>query len=258
MCGKRVVIVEHDGITHIGKTYPFQQKLMNFCMKYANEIIFLTDFVKDRVPKALIKNKKIYVVPHGLYDFNGLERVPKMYSQTPNILFFGRIDSYKGLDLLIEALKTIPSSLYHKFIIAGKSHIVYDTSGLDSNKLQILDDFLSQAEIVTLFNKSHILVMPYIGASQSGVASIAIANCIPTVCTNVGGLGEQFRLDADGRECALMCEPNVKSIAQALHTLLGDKALYEKLSFDLSLRAEELSWDKIAIKIQNILTNDEN
>lgn len=253
LCGKRVVIVEHDGVVHIGEPYPFQQSLVSLCMKYANEIIFLTHFVKNRVPQSLTAHKKIHIIPHGLYDFEGLARTPKTYSKNPNILFFGRVTPYKGIDLLISALSRIPSHLYHSFIIAGKSSMDYDISSLDPAKVEIFDTFLSQDEIAQIFNQCHILVMPYIEASQSGVASIAIANCIPTIYTDVGGLKEQFSLDADGRQCALMCESNTESIANALRTLLSDETLYENLSQSLSLRSKELEWDTIAKKIQDIL-----
>lgn len=36
--------------------------------------------------------------------------------------------------------------------------------------------------------------MPYLEASQSGVAAVGIANAMPTICTDVGGLKEQFIL----------------------------------------------------------------
>ena len=253
---KRVVLIEHDGVVHPGEGYPFQQSLVNLCLKYATEIIFLTHFVQSRISQHLIANKKVHIIPHGLYDFAGLETKTKPYSKHPTILFFGRVNFYKGIDLLLEALSTIPPHLYHLLIIAGKSSVHYDHSHIPKNKIKIIDKFLSQEEIAEVFNQSHILIMPYIEASQSGVASVGIANCIPTICTDVGGLKEQFRLDSNGELCALLCDPKPESIAKSLYTLLNDKTLYEKLSQNLSVRSKELSWDNIAKQIQNILISE--
>ena len=99
--------------------------------------------------------------------------------------------------MLLQAINTLPEDSFSKLIIAGKSSYQYDTSNLKESirkKIEIIDAFLSQQEIITLFNQSHILIMPYLEASQSGVAAVGIANAMPTICTDVGGLKEQFIL----------------------------------------------------------------
>lgn len=194
---KKVVIVEHDGIVHSGDEYPFQQTLLNLCLRLSSEIIFLSEFVRNRVQVDL-SHKKVHIIPHGLYDFKGLQTIPKPYNPKPTILFFGRINRYKGLQNLIDAISLLPQESYEKLIIAGKSSIEYDISGLSSHKIEVLDRFLDKEEITAVFNRSHILVLPYIEASQSGVVAIAIANAIPVICTDVGGFREQLTLNGGG------------------------------------------------------------
>lgn len=194
---KPVVLTEHDGIVHLGDELPLQQALINSCIKYSTHIIFLTHYVKSLVSPKLLKDKQISVIPHGIFAFNGLHTKQKFYTHKPTLLFFGRVSKYKGVELLLEAINMIPETSFDKLIIAGKSSYTYDMSNLKESvakKIEIIDDFLSQQEIVALFNKAHILIMPYLEASQSGVAAVGIANAMPTVCTDVGGLKEQFIL----------------------------------------------------------------
>lgn len=265
---KPVVLVEHDGIVHLGDELPLQQYLINTCLKYATHLIFLTNYVKSLVDFKLLANKPIFIIPHGIFAFEGLHTSPKHYTKQPTLLFFGRVSKYKGIELLLEALNTLPEESFHKCIIAGKSSYAYDVSHIKDSilkKIEVIDAFLSQKEITALFNQSHILIMPYIEASQSGVAAIGIANAIPTICTDVGGLKEQFILansngggganDESHHQtlCALICEPNAKSIATQISHLIQNEKLYTKLSVATSIRSKELQWQHIALLIQNVL-----
>lgn len=194
---KPVVLTEHDGIVHLGDELPLQQFLINMCLRYSTHIIFLTHYVKSLVSPKLLKNKHISVIPHGIFAFDGLHTQQKTFTNKPTLLFFGRVSKYKGIELLLEAINTLPENSFNKLIIAGKSSYTYDMSNLKESiikKIEIIDAFLSQKEIAKFFNQSHILIMPYLEASQSGVAAVGIANAIPTICTDVGGLKEQFIL----------------------------------------------------------------
>lgn len=198
---KPVVLVEHDGIVHLGDELPIQQLLINACLKHSTHLVFLTHYVKSLVHPSLLAGKHISIIPHGIYVFKGLQTTPKVYHPKPTLLFFGRVSKYKGVELLLDSLATLPLDCFEKLIIAGKSSYEYDISHLPyglQEKLQIIDEFLPQDRIAELFNHSQILILPYLEASQSGVAAIGIANCIPTICTDVGGLKEQFILTFNG------------------------------------------------------------
>ncbi|WP_095225151.1 glycosyltransferase [Helicobacter sp. 12S02634-8] len=194
LIGKPVILIEHDGIIHTNDGMPFEQSLINASIKRADTIIFLTHFVKNSLSPKLLAHKHTAVIPHGIFALKHLHTTPKTYTTKPTILFFGRINPYKGIHLLLNALASLPLESFEKLIIAGKSSYTYDLSYPQAflDKLEIHDTFLSQESIAEIFNRSHILVMPYLEASQSGVASIGIANAIPTICTDVGGLKEQF------------------------------------------------------------------
>lgn len=259
---KPVVLTEHDGIVHLGDELPLQQTLINACIKHSTHIIFLTYYVKSLVSPKLLQNKHISIIPHGIFAFDGLHTKPKSFTHKPTLLFFGRVSKYKGIELLLQAINTLPEDSFNKLIIAGKSSYQYDTSNLKESirkKIEIIDAFLSQQEIITLFNQAHILIMPYLEASQSGVAAVGIANAMPTICTDVGGLKEQFILansnggGGNDKLCAIICQPNANDLASCILHLSKDKMLYNSLSHDLTLLAESLKWHNISAQIQKVI-----
>lgn len=262
---KPVILVEHDGVVHFGDELPLQQMLINLCLKNATHIIFLSRFVRSQVSPHLLENKPTFIIPHGIFAFDGLNRKEKAYQHKPTLLFFGRVSKYKGIELLLEAMEGIPADLFDRLIIAGKSSYEYSLERLSSEilgKVEIIDRFLTQGEIASIFNRSHILIMPYIEASQSGVAAVAIANAMPCIVSNVGGLREQFILNAAGRggqyddsalSCAIIIKPIVSELREAIINLISDKALYTSLTAKTHLRQRELEWHNITHEIEEVI-----
>ena len=82
--------------------------------------------------------------------------------------------------------------------------------------------WVREDEIAGLLGWSDALVLPYREASQSGVASMALAAGRAVVSTNVGGLKEQLA----NTDRALLCDPTAEGLADAIVALLdGQLAL---------------------------------
>ena len=61
--------------------------------------------------------------------------------------------------------------------------------GIDSH-IQIINRYVANEEVVPIFERADVLVLPYLSASQSGVARIALSNGLPVIASSVGGLSE--------------------------------------------------------------------
>lgn len=86
------------------------------------------------------------------------------------ILFFGSVDTYKGVDLLISAFCSIENTHNIKLVIAGKGK----DYNIENNKNIIrLNRFIKDEEVGDLFRNASFVVYPYISATMSGVLSIA-------------------------------------------------------------------------------------
>jgi glycosyltransferase involved in cell wall biosynthesis len=135
------------------------------------------------------------------------------------ILFFGRVMAYKGLHLLIEASDHVVTDHPDvRFVVAGR--------GPELDRLrpelerrpwfELHDRYIPDEEVAQLFLDAELVVLPYVEASQSGVAALAAGFGKPVVATDVGELGELVRKTGMGA----VVRPASETLAAALMGLL--------------------------------------
>ena len=100
--------------------------------------------------------------------------------QTPHldVLFFGRIWPYKGLEYLIEAEPAISARVPHaRIVIAGEGEDFarYQAMMTNPDHFLVLNEYISNDLRADLFATASVVVLPYVEASQSGVAPIALS-----------------------------------------------------------------------------------
>ena len=192
---------------------------------------------------------QVEVIPHGEFSIykNFLKR--NVFVNENEILFFGRIYKYKGLEYLIRSEPLISKEIPDlKITIAGRGENFkkYLKLIINKDKFTIMNRYISNEETAELFQRCKIVVLPYTGASQSGVVPIAYAFNKPVVATSVGSLGEVVY---DGATGFLVPPRDCKALADAVVKILKDKELYKNMSLNAHDKAlNELSWDRIADK----------
>ena len=124
--------------------------------------------LRDRYPE-----KNIYYHPFpSLLTKNIVEGdrcVPEIMAEKNYFLFFGRIEKYKGIDLLYNVFKNSHDLQQEKLIIAGKGDVYFDYEPLAN--VVLINRFIHDNEIKDLFEKAKCVIFPYISATQSGVFS---------------------------------------------------------------------------------------
>ncbi|MFC1752459.1 glycosyltransferase family 4 protein [Thermoproteota archaeon] len=243
----RVVYTEHDGLQHVGDEKPFENFFRSACIKRSDHLIFLTDFVRKRVKKEIGFKVPSSVIPHGIFSPPKLIRKRRKHKSRPDLLFLGRVNHYKGVDILLEAVKGIDPSLFNKLFVVGNSSVELES---DIPNVVMVDRWVSEAEISKYLNRSDIMVLPYRSASQSGVISLGISSALPMVCTDVGGFSEQLIKNKH----AVFCKPeDVKDLRRAILKMIKDKQLYEDISDNLFRLSNELRWKDIAERVSKVL-----
>lgn len=103
----------------------------------------------------------------------------------PYILFFGRIEKYKGVDNLYKAFST-NSELCKNYtlVIAGKGELGVDGIDEDKNVL-LIQRYIMDSEVAYLYKNAACVVYPYISATQSGVLSLAYYFGTPVLASDV-------------------------------------------------------------------------
>lgn len=166
------------------------------------------------------------------------------------LLFFGLIREYKGLDILLEAWSRVRRD-GQKLIVAGE---FYDERqryeplfARLGDSVVLHDRFIPDASVKNYFSAADALVLPYRTATQSGVTQIAYNFSLPMIVTNVGGLPE---IVPDGR-VGFVCEPTVRSVADAIDRLYKDDALAH-FAANFPAERRRFSWPAMCNKIVEV------
>ncbi|HIF9133595.1 TPA: glycosyltransferase [Photobacterium damselae] len=231
----------HDSIMHKGDFNILESFLLNHSIKESNNLIFLTEHVKNETKKILdLSKKNLYVSKLGYVEteFDDLF-VKKNDAKSDSFLFLGRVSKYKGVELLLESFINSELLINKKLTIAGKSNYSIDYNRYSKiSNLTIIDEFLSDSDMINLINNHDVLVLPYLEATQSGILTFAIKSNIQIILTDVGGLSEQIP-----DSCANFCSPTVESLMNMIENVCDGKYNYKYTN--LVKYSEVYNWDNI-------------
>lgn len=251
---KKIVLTVHDPLPHSGTTskiYLFERFLS---MKLLSNFILLNRTQKkDFVDYYKIsKKQKIFTSSLGCYDYLNIYSRHGLPSEK-RILFFGKIYPYKGLDVLLPAMKEVhETNPDAELVVAGNGKFYFDISEYENLPyIKIINRFIPDEELVKLINESFFVVLPYKDATQSGVVMTSFALDKPCVVTDVGGLKEMVVHQKYGM---VIPPDNPTELAKTIRFLLDNP---EKVkSFSEKIKTERkngmFSWSIIAEQLMEI------
>ena len=240
---KPFVFTIHDPEHHLGT--PVYMKISDaITASMADLIIVLSRLGREQLIKKGYAPNMIRQIPIGVYSFFS-RHVSEPKAQEKMILFFGRIEPYKGLSILLKAFCQVSDSLPDwKLVIAGNGDMSEYASLADHAQVEVINRYVGDEEVVGLMQRAMFVVLPYTEATQSGVIPIAYAFARTVIATDVGSLGETVQ---DGGTGFLIQPNNVDKLAQAILTLTGDIALCSRMGqAAYEFAHAELAWEKIA------------
>ncbi len=161
--------------------------------------------------------------------------------QTGTILFFGRSDRHKGLEILIRAQPIISRSIPRaRILIVAHGEELKRCRSLiqDDKKFDIYDGIATGDFMAQSFARSSLVVLPYLSASTSGVLLTAYEFGKPVVATQVGCLPEYV---IEGVTGLLVPPGQVEPFADAIIHLLQDDVRRHHMGENARRWAEEES-----------------
>jgi glycosyltransferase involved in cell wall biosynthesis len=194
----------HDLRRHPGDIWPNVFTIRKL-IKYSTTLVCFSSYIE----KQLLRYGKPVLRSH-LFE---VSRKPKRAFSEGSVLFVGRIRKYKGLTLLAKAWPLVLNTK-KSLTVAGDGRVPQELNKID---MQIINKWLTNSEIENLVNKSNLVVLPYIEASQSGVIAIAHSLSTPVVITPVGGLVDQV---IDGKNGLIAAQTTPKALAMAIDAAL--------------------------------------
>jgi glycosyltransferase involved in cell wall biosynthesis len=192
--GVRVVFLIHNVMPH--ETRFWDRWLVRFALGSAEQYIVQADREVNRL-RALLPKARIVTTPHPIYsmpDRNlSMEEVRSKLGLSVNdrvILFFGIVRQYKGLRYLLQAIQILKVKDFHaQLVIAGEFwepvseyQQLIETLGI-SDRVQIHNRYIPNEELPVFFRAADLFAAPYIDATQSGSAKLALGFHLPMVVT---------------------------------------------------------------------------
>lgn len=148
---------------------------------------------------------------------------------TPFILFFGRIEEYKGLSLLYNVFASTPE-LYQRYslVVAGKGTNTTIRSNQENHVL-FLNRYIQDTEVAHLFKNAKVVVYPYISATQSGVLTLAFYFGTPILASDVPFFKEMIEGGKNGMLFQNGDENDLKKVLMnILNSDTSDMTRFEK------------------------------
>ena len=255
---KKLIVHYHSDIVRQKILSFFYKPLISDALKKAEKIIVSNPNLIKSSPYLQKFQGKCKMVPFGVdllkfEKFNERE-IGNLKEKYGNfVLFVGRLNYYKGLEYLIEAMKDIEA----KLVIIGDGSLkerLEDKLGelAIKNKVFLLPA-LTGEKLINFYKACTVFVLPSIFRSEAfGIVLIeAMAAGKPVVSTEVG-TGTSFV--NQNRVTGFVVSPkDSQALAQAIKKILGNKKLAQEFGQNALKRArEKFSLEKMLEEISRV------
>lgn len=188
--------------------------------KQSDRVVALSSFEKALLVKDFnIDEHKITVIPYGidLDEFNGLHL---QKAEDKRILFVGRLEKYKGVQYIIQAMPSIDTRIHLEIVGIGsyKKHLEQMVKDLRLEERVKFYQDLNRDELLAKYASSSLFVMVSKYESFSIVVAEALASKVPCIVANIAALTEWI----DNRNCFGIDYPiSVGELAKLIDSVIG-------------------------------------
>ena len=169
-----------------------------------------------------------------------------MLRQAPlELLFFGFVRPYKGLDILAKAMRILKGENIHLSIVGEWLH--NDSSlrkQLESDdRVELVDQYVDNSVVAEFFSRADAIILPYITATGSGIGALAYHYNKPVIISDIPSL--KALIDQGILKGLLFESGNPEELARAIK----DMAHFPDMILSEDLQVPEMSWDHLAVSI---------
>lgn len=205
MQGARIIIEIHEiqdtGEAKLAPVRSYVQRFGRRLMSMADAYIVHSEFDREALGKSFdIGQRPVRVVRHGPFshyavtESSSLREAPEGMC---NILFFGTIRPYKGLEDLVQAFELLAEEDENCWLtVVGETWedwtqpIEMIKASKHRERITLVNHYVSDAEVSRWFAGADIVALPYRRSSASGPLHLTMDAGLPVVVTDVGGLTE--------------------------------------------------------------------
>ena len=185
---------------------------------------------------------------------NGVDLPPRFDARgrSGNVVFIGRNEQRKGLQVLLEAWPQVTERTGSRLRVVGADPLsvrwLARRSGFALDGVDLLGG-LSEDELTAELEQASVLAAPALGGESFGmVLTRAFASATPAVASDIEG----YRAVATPESAVLVPPGDADALAAALVEVLQDEPRRQALGEGARKVAEQYSWGRIARRLAHI------
>ena len=247
----------------------------NYRLDGEKEVLHIADRIVAATPAEFAQlqwlyranTQKIIVIPPGV-DLSRFYPIPvdeaKEFIGVPPcdrvLLYVGRIEPLKGIDILIEAIALLQQRGISVClsVIGGESGVISDLEDSELARLHALREKYGLSDLVAFLGKRDQDTLPYYYSASEAVvvpshyesfgmvALEAMACGVPVVASQVGGLAFLIQ---NGETGFTVPVDDPQALAEKLLSMLENPELRKRMGQNASNFARSYSWERIANRI---------
>lgn len=207
----------------------------------------VSDAARDLIQRYLPGT--YHLTPNGVDAGFFARAQPADLGEGRRVLFLGRIERRKGLEVLIQAMTRFRGTDV-RLVVAGSGPQEKDLRSL-ADRLLVDAVFLGRVDDSTkaaLFKRADVYCAPGVGGESFGIVLVeAMAAGTPVVCSDLPG----FRAVAE-HSAVLVSPGNSGLLADAIRRVLGDDSLAERMGKAGSRSASGFDWRRLVGNVEDI------
>lgn len=224
-----VVLTVHDAVPLNGAGgHHLQHSGFDALFGAADHLIVHTEGARASLIARGAPADRVSVIAHGPLALHCVPRPVQKAEGRWRIVLFGRLQSYKGADLLIDALGLLPAEVRDRIevVIAGEPMIDpaalvarADRLGLAEPGLQVVPRRLDHQAMADLLGSADCFVFPYRAIEASGVLFLVSGLGRWIIASDLGAFGAV--IGRDGSRGDLVPPGDAAALADALARSIG-------------------------------------
>ncbi|MDD5267452.1 MAG: glycosyltransferase [Methylococcales bacterium] len=241
-----IVFLCHNAVEH--ESAHWKRLISNFVLSSADRFVVHTSIDKENLLKCF-PNSPVGIHPLPIFDCfpQPIIKLPRRASL--ELLFFGFVRPYKGLDILLEAMTLLKDEDVYLSIVGefwnGESEThKYITDNNIANKIEMVAHYIPDDEVAAYFARCDVVVLPYLSATGSAVIPLAYHYGKPVIATQVGGIPDVVVNGATGT----LIEPGSSpQLVMAIKNALLGTVSYE--IEEINKIKSRLTWEGLAMAV---------
>ncbi len=205
LLGARVIIEFHEVLDTAEERVPLARQYVGILGRLLVNladgfVVHSTEDIAELERRYNVREKPIRLVPHGPYTSRLAQANESTLRDPPedvcNLLFFGTIRPFKGLEHAVSAFDSLSSKEADRYwlTVVGETWEgwtlpakLIERSRYRS-RITFVNHYVHDSEAAAFFRGADAVVLPYLRSSASGPLHMAMSAGLPVIVSGVGGL----------------------------------------------------------------------